>query len=61
MNQTCLNCGRSEQEIPLVLLRYQEQDRYICPGCLPTLIHQPQKLAGKLPGAEKMQPVNHEH
>jgi hypothetical protein len=61
MNQTCLNCGRSEQEIPLVLLRYQEHDWYLCPRCLPTLIHQPQKLAGKLPGAENLQPANHEH
>jgi hypothetical protein len=59
MNQTCINCGRSEQEIPLVVLRYQGKDWHLCPGCLPTLIHQPQKLAGKLPGAENMQPANH--
>ena len=59
MNQTCLNCGRSELEIPLVTLRYQEKNWYICPACLPSLIHQPQKLAGKLPGAENFQPANH--
>lgn len=61
MKSTCLNCGRSEQEIPLVTLRYQGQDWCLCPQCFPIMIHQPQKLAGKLPGAEKLQPVDHEH
>jgi hypothetical protein len=28
---------------------------------LPTLIHQPQKLAGKLPSAENFEPGHHEH
>jgi hypothetical protein len=32
---------------------------YICPQCLPVLIHQPQQLLTKLPGAEALQP--HEH
>ena len=61
MEKTCLNCGRSEQEIPLVPLHYQGADWYLCPQCFPVMIHQPQKLVGKLPGAEKLQPVDHEH
>jgi len=47
---TCLNCGTSEQDRPLVLLKFQEQDFYICPQCLPTLIHKSHELAEKLPG-----------
>ncbi len=61
MELTCLNCGRSEQEIPLVALRYQGQTVHLCPQCFPIMIHQPQKLVGKLPGAENMQPAKHEH
>jgi hypothetical protein len=60
MELTCLNCGRSEQEIPLVTLRYQSEVRYLCPQCFPMMIHQPQKLAGKLPGAENMRPAAHD-
>lgn len=61
MKLTCLNCGRSEQEVPLVILQYQGKNWHICPQCFPLMIHQPQKLAGKLPGAENMQPAEHEH
>ena len=49
--QTCLNCARPEAEIPLVSLRYQGKEAYICSQCLPQLIHQPERLAGKLAGA----------
>jgi len=60
MNLTCLSCGRTEQEIPLVPLKYQGKDWHLCPQCFPIMIHQPQKLVGKLPGAEKLQPVQHD-
>jgi hypothetical protein len=60
MKLTCLNCGRSEQEIPLVPLHYRGEAWYLCPQCFPVMIHQPNKLVGKLPGAEDMQPANHE-
>ena len=49
--QHCLNCDRSENVIPLVSLRYQGNEAWICSQCLPQLIHQPQNLAGKLAGA----------
>ena len=42
-------------------MRYQEQDVYICPQCLPILIHKPADLAGKLPGLEDVEPPQHEH
>ncbi|MEW5957470.1 MAG: hypothetical protein AB1801_07095 [Chloroflexota bacterium] len=53
----CLNCHRSETEIPLVTLRYAANQVWICSQCLPTLIHQPQRLVGKLAGAEKFPPA----
>jgi len=53
----CLNCNRVETEIPLVSLRYTQQTAWICTQCLPTLIHQPQRLAGKLATADKITPV----
>ncbi len=57
----CLNCNSSENEIPLVNLNYAGKKAYICSSCLPVLIHQPQKLTGKLDGAENISPAKHEH
>jgi len=45
----CLNCGITEQESPLLSLKFQEKEFYICPSCLPVLIHKPHQLAEKLP------------
>jgi hypothetical protein len=45
----------------LVTLQYQEAMAYICSECFPTLIHSPQKLAGKLKDAEKIHPASHDH
>jgi hypothetical protein len=59
--KTCLNCLKTEQEIPLVTLQYQQKEVYICSQCFPTLIHSPAKLAGKIKGAEKITPASHEH
>jgi len=61
MPHTCLNCDRSEQEVPLIVMRYRSDEILICPQCLPMLIHKPANLAEKLPGAEKFgsaQPEN---
>ncbi|PWH17433.1 MAG: hypothetical protein DDG60_02265 [Anaerolineae bacterium] len=58
---TCLNCGRTSQDIPLLSLSYRGETYAICPQCLPVLIHKPHILAQKLPGAEYFDAVNHEH
>jgi serine protease inhibitor ecotin len=55
----CLVCQRSKYEIPLVKLQYGDENYYICPQHIPVLIHHPEELVGKLPGAEKLEP--HEH
>lgn len=46
---TCLNCGASESERPLLTLKFQNEEHFICPQCLPILIHKPYQLAEKLP------------
>ena len=46
---TCLNCGITEQDRPLLLLKFQGKELSICPQCLPILIHKPFQLADKLP------------
>ena len=56
----CLNCGRPETQVPLVTLRYNSQPAWICSQCLPTLIHQPHMLVGKMAGAENFEPADHD-
>jgi hypothetical protein len=48
-NSTCLNCGTSEQERPLLTIKFQGQELFIRPQCLPILIHKPYQLVDKLP------------
>lgn len=55
----CLACERGSAEIPLITLDYRGQTLWICPQHLPLLIHDPQRLAGRLPGAEGMAPAEH--
>lgn len=55
----CLVCEQSDQEIPLLALQYKGEHYWICPQHLPVLIHHPEELIGKLPGAEKLS--GHEH
>jgi len=55
----CISCERTVEEVPLLSLTHRSGAAYICPQCLPILIHQPQQLVGQLPGAEALQP--HEH
>lgn len=61
MDKKCLKCETTEQEKPLLILTYKEEPIYICPQCLPLLIHQPKKLAEKLPGAENFGVAEHHH
>jgi hypothetical protein len=58
---SCLNCWKLETETPLLHLRYKGEDLWICSQCLPTLIHAPQKLAGKIKNADQIKPGEHHH
>ena len=55
----CVACDLTQDNIPLIALQFQNTTFYICPQHLPVLIHNPQMLAGKLPGAEGMTPAEH--
>jgi hypothetical protein len=58
----CLVCEITEDEMPLIALRYQGQELFICPQHLPILIHQPDKLADRLPGLKNARGAQgHEH
>jgi hypothetical protein len=57
----CIHCERSDLQVPLLQMWYRGQEVYICPQCLPLLIHRPEKLAEKLPGMQPGRPVEHEH
>ncbi|MCP4141070.1 MAG: hypothetical protein GY755_12435 [Chloroflexi bacterium] len=56
--KTCFNCNSTENDIPLIELTYQEKKIFICPGCVPKLIHNPGTLVGTLPGAENLKPAD---
>lgn len=49
-NPGCLNCLREEEFAPLIAVNFRGVQLWICAQCLPTLIHRPEELAGKLPG-----------
>ncbi len=59
-DEVCLACGRGSDETPLVSLEYKGSTLRICPQHLPVLIHDPHQLIGRLPGAEKLTPADHE-
>ena len=57
--KTCLNCNRTDGQIPLITITFKGGEQYICPQCLPVLIHKTQQLADKLPGVEIAPPAAH--
>lgn len=57
--QSCIVCSHTQTETPLITLTYQNATFCICPQHLPVLIHNPQMLIGKVPGAEDMKPAEH--
>ncbi len=61
MVAVCLSCDRSETEVPLLQLRFKGEGILICSQCLPVLIHEPEKLVGRLKGAEDIEPRPHDH
>ncbi len=39
MTQTCMSCGRSEMDSPLLPVRTEGRSDWVCVKCLPQLIH----------------------
>lgn len=56
---TCLACGRDADSVPLIALAFRGGRHWICPQHLPVLIHDPARLADRLPGAEDLRPADH--
>jgi hypothetical protein len=57
----CLNCDRPETAVPLVAIRYDGQEGWICSLCMPVLIHNPERLMGRLARAESIPAAPHQH
>jgi hypothetical protein len=55
----CLACGTDSHQVPLIRLEYLDAAYWICPQHLPILIHDPVRLTGALPGAERLRPSEH--
>ncbi len=58
--QTCIHCDRDDTQVPLLDFSYKDKRFSICSEHLPVLLHRPQELTGKLPGAETLQAVDHD-
>lgn len=50
----CVLCGKADTELPLIRLSYNSVEYFLCPEHMPMLIHHPDTLVGKIPGAENM-------
>lgn len=59
INKTCINCSRTDSQIPLITLSFKGEAKYICAQCLPVLIHKTHLLADQLPGVDLTPPSAH--
>jgi len=57
--KACLSCQRGTDQVPLLALEFRNSVVWICPQHLPVLIHDPARLIGVLPGAERLRPADH--
>jgi hypothetical protein len=59
-NEVCMNCQRTSEQVPLLGLKYSGREHWICPQCLPILIHKPERVAA-VAGEWTKHPVEQEH
>jgi hypothetical protein len=52
----CIMCEQTSAEVPLISVEFRGETFRICPADLPILIHAPDRLVGKLAGAESLRP-----
>ncbi len=52
-NLHCFHCHRSSDEAPLIQLTYQGKYRWVCPQCMPALIHKPESVMQVLSNPDK--------
>lgn len=58
MDKKCIACERTDETIPLLSFDFKGNQYWICPQHVPILIHKPEQLTGKLPGAEDLDPAD---
>jgi hypothetical protein len=58
MEKKCIACDRADDVIPLIPFDFKGGRYWICPQHMPLLIHKPEQLTGKLPGAEDLAPAD---
>ncbi|MBX3055308.1 MAG: hypothetical protein KF770_02450 [Anaerolineae bacterium] len=46
--QTCFNCSRTDEVIPLVVWSYRERPLPVCSACMPLLIHKWEQVTAQL-------------
>ena len=44
----CFRCAKNDSEVPLITLQYHAMQIFICPQCMPALIHHPEDLIDRL-------------
>lgn len=49
---SCLNCGNTETQVPMISIRFSGKPLWVCSKCMPVLIHEPHALAAKLAALE---------
>ncbi len=52
----CISCNRPENVVPLVAITFAANHTWICTQCLPTLIHDPQRLVDKFENMDTENP-----
>jgi hypothetical protein len=52
MEKKCIACDKTVDKSPLIPFEFNDTNYWICPQHMPLLIHNPDQLVGKLPGAE---------
>lgn len=58
ITRTCIHCGRDNNQVPVLVFYYKDQEHHICTEHLPALIHNPMELTGKLPDMDKLNPAD---
>jgi hypothetical protein len=53
--KTCLHCGRTEAQVPLVTWRYQGWKLRICADCMPAFIHEHASVMAQWQAAQEPQ------
>jgi hypothetical protein len=58
MDKKCIACDKTADKSPLIPFEFKDSTYWICPQHMPILIHKPDQLVGKLPGAEDLDPAD---